>query len=225
MMNNNKCVIFDLDGTLLYTLEDLKNSVNFALSKNGFKERSIDEVRDFVGNGIEILMRKSVPQNISENEFQLCFSDFKSHYKIHSEDNTKEYDGITDMLKVLKHNGFLLAVVSNKADFAVQTLCNKYFKGLLDVAVGEREGIKRKPCPDSVNEVVKLLNVEKNNCFYVGDSDVDVKTAHNAEIKCIACSWGFREKTVLEAEKPEYIIDSVNEILEIVGVKNESVTY
>lgn len=218
MMNNKKCVIFDLDGTLLYTLEDLKNSVNFALSKNGFKERSLDEVREFVGNGIENLMRKSVPQNISENEFQLCFSDFKSHYKIHSEDNTKEYDGITDMLKALKENNVLLAVVSNKADFAVNTLCKKYFPDLLDCAFGERDGIKRKPSPDSVNEVIKLLNVEKANCFYVGDSDVDVKTAHNAEIKCIACTWGFRSRNVLEKENPEYIIDSVNEILKIVGV-------
>ena len=218
MMNNNKCVIFDLDGTLLYTLEDLKNSVNFALSKNGFKERSIDEVRDFVGNGIEILMRKSAPQNITENDFQKCFSDFKSHYKIHSEDNTKEYDGITDMLKALKENNILLAVVSNKADFAVNTLCKKYFPDLLDCAFGERDGIKRKPSPDSVNEVIKLLNVEKANCFYVGDSDVDVKTAHNAEIKCIACTWGFRSRNVLEKENPEYIIDSVNEILKIVGV-------
>lgn len=218
MMNNKKCVIFDLDGTLLYTLEDLKNSVNFALSKNGFKERSLDEVREFVGNGIENLMRKSAPQNITENEFQLCFSDFKSHYKIHSEDNTKEYDGITDMLKTLKENNVLLAVVSNKADFAVNTLCKKYFPDILDCAFGEREGIKRKPCPDSVNEVIKLLNVEKENCFYVGDSDVDVKTAHNAEIKCIACTWGFRSRNVLENENPEYIIDSVNEILKIVGV-------
>ena len=218
MMNNKKCVIFDLDGTLLYTLEDLKNSVNFALSKNSFKERSIDEVREFVGNGIENLMRKSSPQNITENEFQKCFEDFKNHYKIHSEDNTKEYDGITAMLKTLKQNGVLLAVVSNKADFAVNTLCKKYFKDLLDCAFGERVGIKRKPSPDSVNEVVKLLNVEKENCFYVGDSDVDVKTAHNADIKCIACTWGFRERNVLEKEKPEYIIDSVNEILKIVGV-------
>ena len=158
-MNNNKCVIFDLDGTLLYTLEDLKNSVNFALSKNGFKERSLDEVRDFVGNGIEILMRKSAPQNITENDFQKCFEDFKNHYKIHSEDNTKEYEGITDMLKALKENNILLAVVSNKADFAVNTLCKKYFPDLLDCAFGERDGIKRKPSPDSVNEVIKLLNV------------------------------------------------------------------
>ena len=218
MMNNNKCVIFDLDGTLLYTLEDLKNSVNFALSKNGFKERSLDEVREFVGNGIENLMRKSAPQNITENDFQKCFEDFKNHYKIHSEDNTKEYDGITDMLKALKENNILLAVVSNKADFAVNTLCKKYFPDLLDCAFGERVGIKRKPSPDSVNEVIKLLNVEKENCFYVGDSDVDVKTAHNANIKCIACTWGFRERNVLEKEKPEYIIDSVNEILKIVGV-------
>lgn len=218
-MNSKKCVIFDLDGTLLYTLEDLKNSVNFALRESGFKERSLDEVREFVGNGIENLMRKSVPDNISEDEFETCFENFKSHYKIHSEDNTKEYDGITDLLKALRCKGFLLAVVSNKADFAVKTLCDKYFKGLLDIAFGEREGIKRKPCPDSVNEVINFLDVSKDNCYYVGDSEVDVKTAHNAEIKCIACSWGFRSKSVLENENPEYIIDSSEEILRIVGVK------
>ena len=218
MMNNNKCVIFDLDGTLLYTLEDLKNSVNFALTKNGFKERSIDEVRAFVGNGIENLMRKSVPDDITEEQFYNCFEDFKSHYKIHSEDNTVEYAGVTEVLKTLKQKNILLAVVSNKADFAVNTLCKKYFSQLLDCAFGEREGIKRKPCPDAVNEVVKLLMVEKDNCFYVGDSDVDVKTAHNSGIKCIACTWGFRDRSVLEKENPEYIIDNVNEILKIVGV-------
>ena len=218
-MNNKKCVIFDLDGTLLYTLEDLKNSVNFALNKSGFKERSLDEVRQFVGNGIENLMRKSVPDNITEEEFKACFENFKGHYKIHSEDNTKEYNGITELLKTLKCKDFLLAVVSNKADFAVNTLCKKYFPDLLDCAFGEREGIKRKPCPDSVNEVVKILKVKKENCYYVGDSEVDVKTAHNAEIECIACTWGFRSKNVLENENPEYIIDSPEEILRIVGVE------
>ncbi len=218
-MNNKKCVIFDLDGTLLYTLEDLKNSVNFALNKSGFKERSLDEVRQFVGNGIENLMRKSVPDNITEEEFKACFENFKGHYKIHSEDNTKEYNGITELLKTLKCKDFLLAVVSNKADFAVNTLCKKYFPDLLDCAFGEREGIKRKPCPDSVNEVVKILKVKKENCYYVGDSEVDVKTAHNAEIECIACTWGFRSKNVLENENPEYIIDSPEEILRIVGAE------
>jgi len=218
-MNNKKCVIFDLDGTLLYTLEDLKNSVNHALAACNFKERTLEEVREFVGNGIENLMRKAVPDDTDEATFQKCFEAFKSHYKVHSEDFTKEYDGVSDMLKELKKNGFLLAVVSNKADFAVATLCKKYFPDLLDCAFGEREGIKRKPCPDSVNEVVKLLKVSKENCYYVGDSDVDVKTAHNAEIKCIACTWGFRSRSVLERENPEYIIDNVNGIFEIVGVK------
>ncbi len=218
-MSNKKCVIFDLDGTLLYTLEDLKNSVNFALKESGFSQRSLDEVRQFVGNGIENLMRKAVPDNITEEEFKACFESFKAHYKIHSEDNTKEYDGITDALKVLKNDGYLIAVVSNKADFAVKTLCDKYFQGLLNVAFGEREGIKRKPCPDSVNEVTKILGVSKENCYYVGDSEVDVKTAHNAGIKCIACTWGFREKSVLENENPEYIIDSPEEILRIVGAE------
>ena len=213
---NKKCVIFDLDGTLLYTLEDLKNSVNFALEKNNFPTRTLNEVREFVGNGIESLMRSASPEGISEEAFYKCFCDFKEHYKIHSEDNTKEYDGITDVLKALKANGFLLAVVSNKADFAVNTLCKKYFPGLLDCAIGERDGIKRKPCPDSVNEVLKAFAVDKEKCFYVGDSDVDVKTANNAGVRCIACTWGFRSKVVLERENPEYIIDSPKEILEVV---------
>ncbi len=213
---NKKCVIFDLDGTLLYTLEDLKNSVNFALGKNNFPARTLNEVREFVGNGIESLMRNASPEGIPEEAFQKCFCDFKEHYKIHSEDSTKEYDGVTDVLKALKANGFLLAVVSNKADFAVNTLCKKYFTGLLDCAIGEREGIKRKPCPDSVNEVLKRFAVDKENCFYVGDSDVDVKTARNAGVRCIACTWGFRSKVVLERENPEYIIDSPKEILDIV---------
>ena len=213
---NKKCVIFDLDGTLLYTLEDLKNSVNFALGKNNFPTRTLNEVREFVGNGIESLMRSASPEGISEEAFYKCFCDFKEYYKIHSEDNTKEYDGITDVLKALKANGFLLAVVSNKADFAVNTLCKKYFPGLLDCAIGERDGIKRKPCPDSVNEVLKRFAVDKENCFYVGDSDVDVKTANNAGVRCIACTWGFRSKVVLERENPEYIIDSPKEILDVV---------
>jgi phosphoglycolate phosphatase len=213
---NKKCVIFDLDGTLLYTLEDLKNSVNSALEKNSFPTRTLNEVREFVGNGIESLMRSASPEGISEEAFYKCFCDFKEYYKIHSEDNTKEYDGITDVLKALKANGFLLAVVSNKADFAVNTLCKKYFPGLLDCAIGERDGIKRKPCPDSVNEVLKEFAVDKEKCFYVGDSDVDVKTANNAGVRCIACTWGFRSKVVLERENPEYIIDSPKEILEVV---------
>ncbi|MBR2875764.1 MAG: HAD family hydrolase [Clostridia bacterium] len=218
-MNSKKCVVFDLDGTLLYTLEDLKNSVNFALVSNGFPERTTEEVRAFVGNGIEKLMRRSVPGSVTEAEFKQCFDAFKEHYKLHSEDNTEEYEGITSVLKELKKNNFLLAVVSNKADFAVKTLCKKYFGDLLDCAYGERDGIKRKPSPDSVNEVIKYLGAEKNNCFYVGDSDVDVVTAHNAGLRCIACTWGFRSREVLEKENPEYIIESPKQILEIVGVR------
>ncbi len=217
MTSNNKCVIFDLDGTLLYTLEDLKNSVNFALKSMDYKERELAEIREFVGNGIERLMRLSVPENISEDDFFKCFSLFKEHYRIHSEDFTKEYDGISALLKKLKADGFELAVVSNKADFAVGALCDKYFNGIFSVAVGEREGIRRKPFPDSVNEVIKQLDVKKENTFYVGDSEVDVATAKNSGIKCIACSWGFRDVEVLEKENPEYIVNSPDEILNIVG--------
>ncbi len=211
-------IIFDLDGTILDTLEDLKNSVNHALSSNNLPERSLAEVRSFVGHGIRLLMELSVPVDTDSALLDKCFDSFRVHYKENSANNTKPYEGVAELLNQLKSKGYKLAVVSNKADFAVNTLCKKYFPQLLDCAFGEREGIKRKPCPDAVNEVVKLLMVEKDNCFYVGDSDVDVKTAHNSGIKCIACTWGFRDRSVLEKENPEYIIDNVNEILKIVGV-------
>jgi phosphoglycolate phosphatase len=221
-MNNKKCVVFDLDGTLLDTLVDLKNSVNFVLRGNGFSERSLEEIRAFVGNGIENLMRRALPSDISEDVFQKCFGDFKAYYKVHSEDFTKEYDGISEVLKKLKANGFYLAVVSNKADFAVSTLCEKFFPNIFDYAFGEREGVRRKPYPDSLNEIIKKLGVKKEDAYYVGDSEVDIKTAHNAAVKCIACTWGFRERNVLEAEAPEYIINSPTEILEILAEEREA---
>lgn len=218
MKNNKKCVIFDLDGTLLYTLEDLKNSVNFALKESGFQERSLDEIREFVGNGIKNLVKRAVPENTDDATFEKCFLSFKEHYRLHSNDTTKEYEGVTETLRCLKDNDFLLAVISNKADFAVKKLCSEFFGDLFACAFGDRDGVERKPSPDSVNEIIELLGVLRENCYYVGDSEVDVITARNANLKCIACTWGFRSRSVLEAEKPEYIIDDVKDILEIVGV-------
>ncbi len=213
---NFNVAIFDLDGTILDTLDDLRDSVNYALKKNGLPIRSRAEIRQFVGNGIRLLIERAVPENIDAQTTDKCFLDFKEHYKNNSANSTKPYDGIVAILRKLNDNGIKLAVVSNKADFAVQGLVETYFPGIFDIAVGEREGVRRKPCPDSVLEVLRELSADKNSTVYIGDSEVDVETSKNAGIPCIAVTWGFRDKNVLESACPEYIIDIPSEITEIV---------
>lgn len=210
------CVVFDLDGTLLDTLGDLRDSVNFSLSKNGLPERTTEEIRAFVGNGIRLLIERSVPENTSLDSIDKCFIDFKAHYKDNAANLTKAYDGINDLLCELKNRGVKLSVVSNKADFAVKTLVETYFPDVFNCAVGEKEGVKRKPAPDTVFAVMNELNVNKNNVIYIGDSEVDIETAKNADIPCICVTWGFRDKCVLEKLCPEYIVDSPEEILNII---------
>ncbi|MBR5441550.1 MAG: HAD-IIIA family hydrolase [Clostridia bacterium] len=208
-------IIFDLDGTILDTLEDLKNSVNYALSNNNLPKRSFAEVRSFVGNGIRLLVERAVPTGTDSAVLDNCFADFKAHYKENSANNTKPYDGVIELLKQLKSKGYKLAVVSNKADFAVQMLVEDYFNGIFDYAVGEREGIRRKPCPDSVNDAIFYLASDKNSAVYVGDSEVDVETARNSGIPCVAVTWGFRDKSVLTSLSPEYIIDKPSQLMDI----------
>ena len=189
--------IFDLDGTILYTLVDLKNSMNFTLKKFGFPERTLDEVRRFVGNGIRNLIIRAAPKGTDEKTIDEMFEVFNEHYAVHCNDNTKSYDGIDELLKKLKEQKVKTAVVSNKADYAVQTLVKKYFDGLFDYAVGEKQGVRKKPCPDSVNEVLRVLDTPKEAAVYIGDSEVDVATAKNAQMDCIAVDWGFRDRDVL----------------------------
>lgn len=189
--------IFDLDGTILYTLVDLKNSMNFTLKKFGFPERTLDEVRRFVGNGIKNLIIRAAPKGTDEKTIDEMFEVFNEHYAVHCNDNTKSYDGIDKLLKKLKEQKVKTAVVSNKADYAVQTLVKKYFDGLFDYAVGEKQGVRKKPCPDSVNEVLRVLDTPKEAAVYIGDSEVDVATAKNAQMDCIAVDWGFRDRDVL----------------------------
>lgn len=210
------CVIFDLDGTLLDTLADLRDSVNFSLSKNGLPQRTTEEIRAFVGNGIRLLIERSVPENTSTDLVDRCFEDFKAHYKDNSANSTKAYDGINDLLCELKNRGVKLSVVSNKADFAVKTLVETYFPDVFNCAVGEKEGVKRKPAPDTVFAVMNELNVNKCDVVYIGDSEVDIETSKNADVPCISVTWGFRDKEVLEKLCPEYIVDSPEKILDII---------
>lgn len=193
-------VIFDMDGTILNTLEDLKISLNHALSLNGFAERSLEEVRRFVGNGIRRLVELGVPENTDEKQTDKVFADFNAYYAIHCNDNTRAYDGIIELIKELDENGIKTAVVSNKSDYAVQELCKIYFDGMFCAAIGLKDGIRKKPYPDSVNEVLRRLGTAKENAVYVGDSEVDIETAKNAGTDCISVDWGFRsDKELIEA--------------------------
>lgn len=192
-----KLVIFDMDGTILNTLDDLADSTNYALLANGLPERTIGEVRSFVGNGIRRLIERAVPAGTDAAQLDRVHESFTAHYKAHCADKTKPYDGILELIRDLRAAGCRTAVVSNKADYGVQTLCRDYFPGLFDMAVGEREGIRKKPSPDSVNEVLKKLSVVRADAVYIGDSDVDIETARNAGLDCIAVEWGFRGREFL----------------------------
>ena len=208
--------IFDLDGTILNTLEDLEDSTNYALKTYGYPERTMDEVRQFVGNGIRKLMERAVPEGTPVEEIDQVHETFTAHYKVHCADKTRPYDGIMELLQNLKRDGCKLAVVSNKADYGVQELCKQYFDGVFDFAVGEREGIRKKPAPDSVNEVLKTLGCSRERAVYIGDSDVDIQTAANAQMDHIIVEWGFRDVQFLISQGAKVLVEKPEEILEIV---------
>lgn len=193
-----KLVIFDLDGTLLYTLEDLHASTNFALESEGLPVRSLDEVRRFVGNGIRKLIERAVPQGTAPEITDRVFAAFSRHYEANCMNNTRPYPGIPELLMQLKVRGAKLGVVSNKADEPVKALIAHYFPGVFDSVVGERETVRKKPAPDSVLETVRSLGCTIGDAVYVGDSDVDGKTAANAGCDCVLVSWGFRGRETLE---------------------------
>ena len=190
--------IFDLDGTLLDTLQDLAAATNFALRKNGMKEHSIDEIRRFVGNGVRKLIERAVPEGTSEPERNKVLSDFRTYYMQHSLDATRPYEGISEMLHELKGRGCKMAVVSNKMMAATQELVAHFFPEI-EVAIGENEaaGIRKKPAPDMVQEALRQLDARPETEIYVGDSDVDILTAKNSGIPCISVLWGFRNKDFL----------------------------
>ena len=207
-----KIAIFDLDGTLLDTLQDLANSTNFALSSFGYPERSLEEVRRFVGNGIEKLIERAVPDGTPSEERSRVLAVFKAHYAEHCEDHTAPYEGIIKVLDCLKEKGVTVAVVSNKIDCAVKSLCEKYFADRIFVAVGEREGIRRKPYPDSVFEVLDKTGFVPAEAVYIGDSEVDVQTAENAGMDMITVTWGFRDKDFLMKSGARVFANSADEL-------------
>lgn len=200
-MSRYDAVIFDLDGTLLDTLDDLMDAVNHALAEMGWPLRSREEIRQFVGNGVALLMERSVPAGTASADTAKALAIFKDYYELHKQDKTAPYPGVVELLKALREKGFQLAVVSNKFDAAVKALVEDYFPALLHSAAGENEvaGVPKKPAPAMVLRVLKELGVSPGRAVYVGDSDVDLQTAANAGLPCISVTWGFRDRAFLTA--------------------------
>lgn len=211
-----KLAIFDLDGTILDTLEDLADAMNYALGEHGYPGRTIEEVRRFVGNGIRKLIERAVPAGLAKEEIDRVHETFSAYYQQHCADKTRPYEGVLPLLERLRAAGCLTAVVSNKADAAVQPLCRRYYNGLFDYAVGERTGIRRKPDPDSVQEVLRRLQVEAADAVYIGDSEVDIQTAKNAGLDSIIVTWGFRDRDYLESQGGRCFVDRPEEIEQII---------
>lgn len=209
-------VIFDLDGTLLNTLDDLHACFNHAIREFGYPERTKEEIRNFVGNGVQKALERALPENISQSELEKVVDCFKKYYSQNMNTYTKPYDGIEEMLKDLQSKGFKLGIVSNKFDDAVKALSKKYFGSSIAYAVGEGYGIRRKPEADGVNKVLSELKSKKENAIYVGDSEVDIQTAENSNLPCISVLWGFKDKDFLIKNGAKYIAATPKDIISII---------
>ncbi len=207
-------IIFDLDGTLLNTIEDLTDGVNHVMEMYGYNTYSISQIKSFVGNGIMKLMETAVPNGKENEKFDEMYNEFKSYYTNHCRIKTRPYDDILNLLGLLKEQDYELAIVSNKNDGAVKELAEYFFDDYINIAIGQSETTRKKPAPDTVYEAMKEL--PKGACLYVGDSEVDKMTADNAGTDCVLVSWGFRDKAMLESLKPLSVIDSPKELIAIV---------
>ena len=207
--------VFDLDGTLLDTLGDLTASVNHALRWAGMPERTLEEIRWFVGNGVKKLMERAIPDGLNNPRFDEVYQEFRDHYLHHGLDTTVPYPGIMELLQALKDEGKHIAVVSNKFYKATEELCQHFFGGLVDVAIGEREGIRKKPAPDTVEEALRQLNADRAHAVYIGDSDVDIQTARNSGLPCISVLWGFRDQDFLLAHGATTLVANPSDILSL----------
>lgn len=209
-------IIFDMDGTLLNTLDDLTDSVNYALQKLGKPLHTNDEVRMMVGNSVNYLIEKAMPHGSSAEDIDRCLKIYEEHYHGNLRNKTAPYEGITDMLRAVKAAGYKLAVVSNKSDGFTKELTRDFFGEFISTAIGRSEKFPRKPAPDSVWHAMELLGSEKATTVYVGDSEVDCITARNAGLSCVGCLWGFRDKETLEAEGVTAVISHPSELVEAI---------
>ncbi len=207
-MQTYKYAIFDMDGTLLNSLKDLGNAVNYVCEKHGHPTHSIDAIRKMVGNGNRRLMERALPDGGADPEFETKFSEFKAFYLDHCKEETDPYDGIMELLESLNEKGVKSAIVSNKYDAAVKDMKEYYFSNLIDGAFGVKPGMNVKPAPDAVYEAMELLGAKSNETLYIGDSEVDADTAKNSGLDCVLCTWGFRERSILEAKEHIALVDN-----------------
>ena len=214
-MQRPKLALFDLDGTVLDTLQDLADSMNAVLRVYGMPVHTIEEIRWFVGNGIPKLVTRAVPEGTDEATRDQVLAAFHTYYKAHCADRTAPYAGVNEMLAALRAAGVQTALVSNKADFAVQALREQFFPDVFDAAMGDHEGMRRKPAPDMVDAVLAQLGVSREEAVYIGDSDVDIETAKNAGMPCISVTWGFRPADFLTAHGAATLVDTPAQLLDI----------
>ncbi|MBP5305133.1 MAG: HAD family hydrolase [Lachnospiraceae bacterium] len=216
-------VIFDMDGTVLDTLEDLTDAINYVMGRFGLPVRSINECRQFVGNGIKVALNLASDEKYPDETLNEMVGVFKEYYDVHCLDKTGPYRGIPELINDLSENGFKVGIVSNKIDSAVKELNAKFFAENVKVAIGERPNVRRKPAPDTVLEAMKELGSTKDETIYVGDSEVDIETAKNTGIPCISVLWGFRDRDVLENAGGKFYAEKPAEILEVIKKINSRV--
>lgn len=213
-----KLAIFDLDGTVLDSLDDLANSTNAALRAHGYPERTRQEICQFVGNGMARLIARAVPVGTDDNTTAAVLATFKAYYADHCAEKTAPYAGVLQLLARLRAAGVKLAVLSNKADAATKSLCHTYFEGAFDLVVGEREseGVRKKPAPDAVFAILRELQVDAAEAVYIGDSEVDVQTAQNAGLALLAVTWGFRSEAVLRESGAAVLVDNAKTLGDLI---------
>lgn len=219
-----KLVIFDLDGTLLYTLEDLADSCNYLLRKHQLPEHPLDSFRYFVGNGIKKLVERALPEEKRTETFiESFFQEMIAYYDLHKEDKTRPYPQIVETLEALQQRGIMLGVASNKVNQAMAPLMAHYFPSIRFTSVlGQREGVPIKPNPQIVFNIMETAGVGPEETLYVGDTGVDMDTAHGASVKAVGVLWGFRDRNELEGHQAEFIIDKPMELLDIIKEKKSN---
>lgn len=210
-----KAIIFDLDGTLLDTLHDLTDSVNHVLTNHNMKNRTVDEIRSFIGNGVPTLIARSVPAGTDKAVTDVCVKEMAEYYKDHADIKTKPYDGIAELLSALNEKGIKTAVVTNKVENAATILCKNKFGDVFDCVIGDNGKDRLKPCPDNVFRALDILGFPREEVLYAGDSDVDMITAENAGLRSIGVTWGFRDEDVLRKNGADFIVHYPSEILKI----------
>jgi len=213
---NYKYAIFDMDGTILNTLEDLQDALNYALAIEGMPLRTLDEVRRFVGNGVRKLVERGAGQGASDELLARLYDNFQVWYKPHCADKTRPYEGVTEVIAKLRELGVVTAVVSNKSDGGVQDLCKRFFDGLFDSRIGQRPDALPKPAPDSVFAALAELGASPEDAVYIGDSEVDLQTARNSGLDCIAVEWGFRDREFLKQQGASLIVSSPDELIPLI---------